>query len=79
LPNARQIRTAIFIDNDKCRNESSPIYNLFVMQYAQIITHDVAFTVLKESGESVKNKNNLLVNTIKTYKLFTIKVNFQSI
>lgn len=46
LPNDRKIRTAILQDIDK----SSSKNNLFVMQYAQIVTHDTEFTLLKESG-----------------------------
>jgi len=47
LPEVRKIRKTIFKDIDK----TSPKYNLFVMQYAQIINHDTASTLIKEKGD----------------------------
>ncbi|CAI6350006.1 unnamed protein product [Macrosiphum euphorbiae] len=46
LPEVRKIRKTIFKDIDK----SSPKHNLFVMQYAQIVTHDTENTLLKKTG-----------------------------
>ncbi|XP_060871134.1 peroxidase-like isoform X1 [Metopolophium dirhodum] len=46
LPEVRKIRKTIFKDIDKF----SPKHNLFVMQYAQIISHDTTNTLLKETG-----------------------------
>ncbi|XP_022170134.1 peroxidase-like isoform X2 [Myzus persicae] len=46
LPEVRKIRKTIFKDIDK----SSAKHSLFVMQYAQIINHDTARTLDKETG-----------------------------
>lgn len=46
LPNSRLIRTTIFQDLDA----QSPINNLYVMQFGQLIAHDTELTLSKASG-----------------------------
>lgn len=47
LPNARHIRTKLFLDADK----PAPTHSLFVMQFGQVVAHDTELTISKTLGE----------------------------